>query len=374
MRPRPGRVELPALVRQVRELSAQALLGAAPGDAALLRVEVSGAFVDHLGACGLAVPHVLPHPRVDAASQLQPFGWSSEAIELNRRHEQPVEHPPLETIARVNSRSFGLRLEAEVDSAKPMGAVVTGVAQLGAFLARAPLSSEWVIKSEHGNSGLANRRLRATALSDADLGFVDGLLEEDDRLVVEPWLARDRDWCVVFDAPFDPVGFRVHETLCTRDGALIGALFEPGGPEDAPTDRLAEMAQHTASRLEEEDYFGPVCVDAFNWRDRDRSGLRRLVDLNCRRSMSDAAHRLWRRIAPERCAYYRFFNRRKLSLPADVPATLAALDEQRYDPSRRRGVLLASPPDFGKVAMLFVAKDRRGIFEAERAFRSRFES
>jgi hypothetical protein len=349
------------------------MLGAAPGDAVLLRVELSQAFVDHLGDGVLTVPRMLIHPQVDPASRLQPFGWSREAIELNRRHEQPVEHPQLDTIRRVNSRSFGVRLEAEIDAEEPMGTVVESVEELCAFLAQAPPASGWVVKSEHGNSGLANRRLRAVEPTAADLRVVQGLLDEDDRIVVEPWLQRERDWCVVFDVPFDSAGLRIHETLGTRDGALIGALFEPGGPEDAPTDRLGEMAQAVASKLEGEGYFGPVCVDAFNWRSGDRSRLRRLVDLNCRRSMSDCAYRLWQRVAPEQCVYYRFFNRRKLSLPVDVPGALSALQEQRYDPERRSGVLLASPPEFGKLAVMFFACDRREIFEAEQRFRSRFE-
>jgi hypothetical protein len=102
--------------------------------------------------------------------------------------------------------------------------------------------------------------------------------------------------------------------------------------------------------------------------------LRPLVDLNCRRSMSDGAYRLWRRFAPERTWYYRFFNRRKLSLPTRWPEALAALGGRRYDRSRQRGVLLASPLDFGKLAVIFVAGDRSEIFNLEKAFRARFES
>ena len=135
LRPRPGRVEQPALARQVRELSAQAVLGAAPGDAALLRVELPQAFIDHVGDCGLTVPRLLTHPHLDPSSRLRPFGWSGEAMELNGHHEQPVEHPPLETIGRVNARSLGLRFEAEIDASEPIGEVVESVDDLCAFMA-----------------------------------------------------------------------------------------------------------------------------------------------------------------------------------------------------------------------------------------------
>ena len=98
--------------------------------------------------------------------------------------------------------------------------------------------------------------------------------------------------------------------------------------------------------------------------------------------MSDAAFRLWRRLAPERTLYYRFFNRRKLVLPKGLTEATLALGDQRYDPDRRRGVLFASPLEFGdgpehpppvKLAVVFVADARAGILELERAFRERFE-
>ena len=90
--------------------------------------------------------------------------------------------------------------------------------------------------------------------------------------------------------------------------------------------------------------------------------------------MSDGAHHFWRRRNADRALYYRFFNRRKLSLPSDLSQGLAALGEQRYAPARRHGVLLVSPLHFAKLAVVFVAKNRSKIFALEREFRARFES
>jgi hypothetical protein len=90
--------------------------------------------------------------------------------------------------------------------------------------------------------------------------------------------------------------------------------------------------------------------------------------------MSDGAHRLWRRIAPDRVLYYRFFNRRKLSLPEGLSAVTDALSELRYDPTRRRGILLASPVEHSKVAVVFIGDTRARIRDLENGFRSRFEA
>jgi hypothetical protein len=374
LRPRARRLEDGVLGRQVRELSVQALLGCEPGDAALVRTEVDEPFLEHLSDCGVPVPLVLAHPRVDPSSRLRPFGWSAEAIELNSRHHRPAEHPALDVVRRVNSRSFALELEAELSPGHPGGTVVADPRELEAFLSHAATAGEWVVKSEHGNAGLGNRRVRAPRLAAADRGFVNGLFAEDDRLVVEPWLERQSDWCAVFEVPFDSSSFRVHATDCTRDGALVGAQFEPGGPANLPwPDEIGQAAERIASRLEREGYFGPASFDAFGWRDGDRVRLRPLADLNCRHAMSDGAFRLWRRLAPERCWYYRFFSRRRLPLPGDLPEALAALGDLRYDPDHRRGVLLASPTRFAKLAVVLVASDPTGIRALEHELRARFE-
>ena len=73
--------------------------------------------------------------------------------------------------------------------------------------------------------------------------------------------------------------------------------------------------------------------------------------------------------------------------PADAAeelrTALAALGERGYDRNERRGILLASPPRLGtagdawrpgKLAIIFVAADREGVFELERWFRGRFEA
>jgi hypothetical protein len=377
----------PELARQVRELTVQALLGADANDSVVLGVQVPPEFLDHLAVCGLVRPRLLQHPELDPSGSLAPFGWSAEAMELNGRTHAPVPHPELEVVRRVNGKSYGTALERELDPAGPVAEVMRSAAELERFLAAVPRQTRWLVKAEHGHSALANRRLSGAGLTPDDRGFVERRLEEDERLVVEPWLPRDRDFCVVLQVPFDPRSVRVHETVCTADGALIGASFEPAGPA-APADadlrrELAETARAVASRLAADGYFGPACFDAFTWRDGEAIRLRRLADLNCRRSMSHWAHACWRRIAPDRRFFFRFFNRRKLRFPRSLGAAQEALGARRFDPARRAGVLLASPPEVAdggrsrspnKLAVAFVGGEREDVASLERWFRDRFEA
>ena len=373
----------PALVRQVRELSVQALIGADKADAAWVRADVPSDFTAYLADNGVPVPQLIQHPQIDPARRLRPFGWNQEAIQQNGRYSQPAVHPPLSVVRRVNSRSFACGLEAELFPDDPRGTLVQSAAELETFLARASAKSEWVIKAEHGNAGLANRRLSSTHLSAADLRFVNLRLAQDNRLVIEPWLKRTCDRSMVFDVPFDVARLRIHETVCTDGGALVGSIFDPERQADVPWHALADATERIAARLDNEGYFGPVCVDAFDWRDGNRTRLRSLVDLNARQAMTDGAYRLWQRLMPDRTLFYRFFNRRKLTgLPKELGRVVDALGRRRYDPSLRRGILLASPVRLGfdgetrtpgKLAVIFAAEVRSEIFALERWFRDEFE-
>ena len=371
------------LERQVRELSVQALIGAAASEAAWVRADVPSDFVSYLSKNGVPVPRLITHPQIDPARQLRPFGWNDEAIELNSRYEGPVRHPPLSVVRRVNSRSFGCGLEAVLFPDDPPGTVIESVSELGVFLGRAAAESEWVIKAEHSHAGMGNRRLGSSRLSDTDLRIVNDRLDQNDRLVIEPWLKRVCDYSVVFDVPFEIDSLRIHETICTDGGALVGAIFEPDPPADLPWKELSDAAARIAARLESEGYFGPVSVDSFRWHDGNRTRLRTLVDLNARRSMSDGAYRLWRRLVPERTLYYRFFSLRKLAgLPSELGQVVDSLGPRRYDPSIGRGILLASPLQLGldgqsrapgKLAVMFVSETRPETFALERWFRDEFE-
>ncbi len=383
LRPRGAPGGSGTLLRQIEELSAQGLLGANEGDCALVHCAVPEDFQAHLASCGLALPRLLERSRIEPGAEFRPLGWSAEAIELNRRHLSPTRHPAPRVIRRVNARSFGVELERDLGPAVASGRVVMSANELASFLEGASARSTWVIKAEHGNAGLANRRLGGLRLTPGEQRFVTDCFTEDDRMIVERWLPRERDWCTVFDVPFRASSLRIHESICTDGGSLIGALFEPDGSGAARwADQLGEAAERIASTLEGEGYFGPVCLDSFTWRERGVERLRPLVDLNCRLSMSDRAHALWRRVAPERSLYYRFFGRRKLDLPNELTAVLAALGSRRYDPTERRGILIASPLWFGsgdrerspgKLAVIFVADARQAVFELERWFRDAFE-
>lgn len=380
LRRRPRKLGQPSLRRAVDAMTVHSLLLGAPGDAVLLKAGVNGGFLDSLGRCGVEAPRILRHPEVDASLILRPFGWNGEAMALNDGQRVPVPHPALEIVRRVNSRAFSAKLERERFGGECAGISFRSPRELAGWLeGQEARTGGWVVKADHGNAALGNRRLRHRRLSDPDSRFVEGLLAEDDQVFVEPWLRRRADLCAVFE--LDGAGRvserRIHETIYTGDGALIGALF--GGSGGERQGEIFDAMEVVAAELHLLGYFGPVCFDAFVHGSGGRDRLRPLADLNCRRPMSDAAFRLWRDLFGERVLLWRFFNTRRLR-PGTVEGIAA--DGDLFVPGRGEGFFPTSPWSIeieGKVqrapklAVAFVGEGRGEVLAMESRFRGRYE-
>jgi hypothetical protein len=375
-----------AELRQVEEMAVHVVLIGESDDSLRLPAKLPEEFVDSLAANAVHPPEETLKPEIRDGRCFQPFGWNAAAAELNRRYRQPTPHPPLDTVRTVNSRSFAARIEREFPGRS---------FQLGAFASQSELDDHlrrkvrgpdgWMLKSQHGNAGLGNRRLRNRTLGPVDRRWLDEILDDDDLVLLEPWVRRITDLCTTFEV--DEQGrfgdLTIHEVINTADGAFIGALFDADSEPCARWgDELALTAETVADRLHAEGYFGPVCLDSFVWQDGETQRLRRLVDLNARMHMSRAARRLWQLWGCERVVYWRFFTRRKLHLPESYAELREALGDDAFDPEHTMGVLVNSPLwilDSGrrvvpkKLGVLMVNDSRAGVLAQERRFRERFE-
>ena len=202
-------------------------------------------------------------------------------------------------------------------------------------------------------------------------------------MVLEWWLERTKDLCAVFDvSPKGRVeGFAVHETMHTADGGFIGALYDRTTEFPAQWhDALEVNAKTVAGALLQEDYFGPVCIDALIWNDCGIQRLRPLVDLNARRHASEG----WRRLAEQwgGCLYGRFFSVRKLRLPPTYESFEHALGNDAWDPATRTGAIATSPLWLEgpgnrrrprKLGVIFRGQSREGVLAMEKHFREVFE-
>lgn len=370
--------------RRISDLAWHALFLAEPGDSVLVPEPVPQDFADYLDRTGIPTPKVTVEPDRRDEQQLSVFGWNADAAERNVYYRTPFEHPTLDTVLRVNGRRFSARLEDELFGGGHTLAEIRSEAELLEHLRSAPDAPDgWILKAEHGNAGLGNRRLRTRNLVDGDLKLVRRLLEEDDLVIFERWRRRQRDLCATFvvTSSGETNRYGLHETITTADGALIGALFEEDHEPLAEwRPAMAHAVGAVANRLAEAGYFGPACIDAFVWDDDGHPRLRPLVDLNARREMSAGPSTLWRRLGGRGAAYWRFFTRRKLRLPDSYVELEHALGNDAYDAAHGSGVLVTAPLWVGserravaKAAMLLLGNDRDEVFALDHRIRERFE-
>jgi hypothetical protein len=354
------------------------------GDSVIVPERVPDDFVDSLVRVGIEPPVVSVDPAHRADCEFSPAGWNTDAIRRNLRYRAPADHPPPEVVARVNGRRYSAKLERELFDDRHVVGVFEREPELYRCLSTmAADPCGWVVKAEHGNAGLANRRLRCRQPDDADRQVLSRLFADNEAVVLERWRRRTRDLCATFELDHGGRvnGFDVHEAVTTADGALIGGLFDS---DPRPLDRwrapMAEAARLVGERLASEGYFGPVCLDAMVWRDGDRESLRPLVDLNARREVSAGASALWRRLGGRGAAYWRFFTRRKLDLPEGYRELERALGDDTYDPASGTGVVATAPLWLGcdrrrptKAAFLMLGNHRDHVLQIDHRMRRRFE-
>lgn len=368
---------------QVRELALHALIAVKADDSILLFEPPPEDFLRYLKHRGIEIPEISLFPEVRSGFQFRPYGWSPQAIALKGRYDRPVASPSLEAVRRVNGRSFAHRIEREALACTVPRGAFASLEELRALLhSEQDRPQGWVVKTEHGNAALGNRRLRAQQLENADVRWLSARLEQG-PMVLEWWLQRTEDLCTVFNVTADGrvKDFAVHEAIHTVDGGFIGALYDRTTAVPAQWHEvLATTAETVATALLHEGYFGPVCIDALVWSDCGTARLRPLVDLNARRHASEG----WRHLADlwGGCLYGRFFSVRKLRLPPTYEEFENALGADAWDPVTRTGAIATSPLWLEgpgnrrrprKLSIVFQGRSRDNVFAMERRFRQVFE-
>ena len=321
-------------------------------------------------------------PSLTKGARFSPFGWNEDAADRNRFYEDPSPHPPLEVVRRVNGRRFSADVERRHWGGEHVVGIVRSADELAAMLSsRSDRENGWVVKSEHGNGGFGNRRLRSRDLGAADRSAVERLMVEDGCAVVERWCERVLDFATVFevDEKGEAGDLHTYEVVNTADGAFIGDVFALDQPAlDRWGDEIRSMAAVVAAELAGAGYFGPVCVDSFAWKDGVVECLRPVVDINARLFVAAAAERLWHVWGRDRVVYWRLFSTRKLRVPESYAELEKALDGDAFNPATRCGVLITSPMEVEgrpprRLGVLLAGHDRAAVDALDCRFREVFE-
>jgi hypothetical protein len=367
--------------QQASEMPYHLLLFGTGGDSVLIDTAPEEEFLAYLERAGLPRPVTNVLPGKTPGTQFVPFGWNEEAAGINSSYAPPAPSPQLDVVRRVNGRRFAAKLERELFECGEILGVFDAPDEIEACIASRPPGEAWLLKSEHGNAGLGNRRLRSPSLSQSDREVMRRLLAEDACVLVEKWRNRVLDIATVFELDSDGIvkDLCAYEVVNTADGAFIGSIFDRTSEIVDPwLSEVTDVALKVAHALFQEGYFGPVCLDHFVWSDGGGRRLRPLSDLNARLQVSAPILRLWRSWGADRVLYWRLFATRKLRLPSDYLELETALGGDAFNATNRRGILVTSPSEVAgrrlrRVGVLLAGDSRAEVDAMDRSLRERFE-
>ena len=395
----------------IEELSLSAIVAGTARDRCLVRRWPDPRFIQILSRLDLDVCQPILHPGtwrgVDALDLpegcvFEPYAWSGEAIHMAENWSLPSPPLSLDVVKRVNSREFSLEVEKSIGSCPEASRMFTRLKDIETFLeTQPPRPHGWVVKSTHGNAGLANRKVPGPGLDETDSKVISGYLAEDAAVQVEPWFERIRDISASGWVQPDGTVSRVRKsaTETTAQGSFIGIWFEagdregarpgaqPGGILPREEESLDHAMRETARALGAAGYHGPFGIDGFVHDSGGTQVVRAPIDINARHPLSFASRRLFDRLGDDRQGLWRFYNDRKFNWPPDHDAFLEALGSDAFAKDSRRGVILTTPTTSRitrqgkpvgdnirtrKLGVLFIDRDPERVRQLEQRFFNRF--
>ncbi len=281
-----------------RQLTKHLLWLASPGDALLAEMPWADALASE--AEGRAVQLITPDAPGDQSTRVfTPWGWTQNAVAIGEQAGAVVlRHPPLEAVARVNSKLWSHALEQTWGILLPGAAACANFAELAAAVARAcpGAQDKWVIKSPFGFAARDRVLGRGAALAGtASAAWCARRFARGETLIFQPWLDVRREYGVVImvreDGTIDILGISDLQTngAGTGIGYLLNRAVEPQRAE-----ALRRTALLVGEKLFAEGYTGPAGVDALE----HKSGLHPLLEINARYTMGFDALAVERALRP----------------------------------------------------------------------------
>jgi hypothetical protein len=226
--------------------------------------------------------------------ELVPWGWTASVLKWGQKFGWNCPAPSLDTVKRVNSRAFRAELELRLAIALPQSAILTSTDQLAKHLEDFanyqpdPAVAGWVLKANFGMSGRERQLGRGPRMTDPVLNWAKRRLQQSSAVVFEPWLDRVAEAGIQIDIPRagEPQLLGVLPLLTDPTGTYRGSRIQCRDSDLQIWQSAATTALQVAREVQSAGYFGPLGIDAMQYRDRDgRLQIRPLQDLNARYTM-----------------------------------------------------------------------------------------
>lgn len=283
----PGRRLSATLRRLNAELATSWLAVAEEGDFLWTPEPIDERFFEEAARHGL--PRVVPATdpqQVQPPVEFCPWGWTEPVRRWAAHHGWRINAPPQTAVRVANSRRLSATLEHEWNAGLPGACVVDSLTALHEairFLSGRP----WVIKAEFGMSA-RERILGRGEPPPQSLRWIESRLRADGVFFFEPWVERLSEAGLQFDvsAKGKPRFLGLTPLLCDPSGQYRGSRFTWTSEEERAFAPAIDTGLRVAERLQAIGYFGPLGIDAMQYRDLDgNERLRPIQDLNARWTM-----------------------------------------------------------------------------------------
>ena len=288
--------------RRNSELAFAWLAVARPGDAILVD-ELPGPDFDlqSLGRLGIKFLRSPQQPQSSIGNpspELVPWGWDKPTCNWAESLTLPFKAPPLDVVARVNSREFSYLLELEFGCGLPGQAICRSSDEVEQAVRPWP---RWLLKGNFSSAG-RDRLAGAGPLDERSASWVARRLERDGVVLVEPFLESIAEVGIQWEIPRPPeppdlIG--VVPLLCDERGQYRGSVIVNDDSLLEYWRPAVETTRRAVTHFQSLGYFGPVGIDAMRYRDAGGAiRIRPLQDINARWTMGRLALG-WRDRIPE---------------------------------------------------------------------------
>ncbi len=241
---------------------------------------------------------------VESGACLAPWAITHESAALLAQYGC-TDHPPVDTVARVNSKAWSTELRRRMDPRDPAVLVSSAeqLLELGTFYLQR--FGTIVLKEPYGVSGSGSvgvntpRRLDVIARNLSAQQSTGALIE----IIVEPFLRKAFDFSMYVDLPpgggIERVGLQ--ESVVAGFGWSAAMPLTPEHEALVCTPAYFSSVERVCAALREEGYAGPVCIDSMALVGGE---IAPLVEVNARWSMGRVNHALTLFLARHRLKSY----------------------------------------------------------------------
>lgn len=223
---------------------------------------------------------------------LAPFAYLPYTEEAAKAWGIRLHQPSLETVRKVNAKTYSSRLKERLGLSNP-GQIVTSADELEQEGRKLLMEGTFLVKDDFGVSGKGNLHITSLQMLERIVAYLGQQERKGKRvcLILEPFLEKEQDFsCQFVVSEAGEVEIVSVQLLANSSFSYRESLLPDAGFMEMLEDKgYFSFMKAIGSQLWADGYFGDVCVDSMTLRD---GSLEEIVEINARRSMSLIKHHL----------------------------------------------------------------------------------